>query len=106
MHRGICKFGINCKFHHPDRELGHANWNDSWQVIQGSSQLNFSSELVQQALNGQSDPLVTSPTSGMLEIIPTQGVYPCPEWSGYQVNNMGLSISMLLEFFLNLRHIS
>jgi hypothetical protein len=98
MHRGICKFGINCKFHHPDRESEHASWNASWQVIQGSSQLNFSSELVQRALNGQSVPLATSPTNGTLEIIPTQGDYPCAKWSGYQVNNMGPSISMLLYF--------
>ncbi|KAM0911711.1 hypothetical protein ACQ4PT_013313 [Festuca glaucescens] len=86
MHRGICKFGINCKFHHPDRESEHASWKASWQVIQGPSQLNFSSELVQQALNGESVPLATSPTSGTLEIIPTQGVYPCAEWSGYQAD--------------------
>ncbi|XP_071681874.1 zinc finger CCCH domain-containing protein 43 isoform X2 [Lolium perenne] len=84
MHRGICKFGINCKFHHPDRESEHASWNASWQVIQGSSQLNFSSELVRRALNGQYVPLATSPTNGTLEIIPTQGDYPCAKWSGYQ----------------------
>lgn len=107
MSRGICKFGTNCKFHHPDPESEHENWNASRHAIQGSSRLNFSSELVQRALNEQSVPFLAPPSScRMSEIIPPQGAYPYPEWSDNQVNNVCYSkkIYSVTEFAMQIEH--
>ncbi|XBJ13587.1 hypothetical protein VPH35_005736 [Triticum aestivum] len=84
MNRGTCKFGTSCKFHHPDPISEDAIWNASQHTTQGSYQMNLSTKHVQRALNGHSVPLVTSPTIGTSEIILTQGVNTCPEWSEYQ----------------------
>ncbi|XP_048561490.1 zinc finger CCCH domain-containing protein 43-like isoform X3 [Triticum urartu] len=74
MNHGTCKFGTNCKFHHPDPESEDAILNAPQRTTQGSYQMNLSTKHVQRA-----------PTIGTSEIIPTQGVNPCPEWSKYQV---------------------
>ncbi|XBJ06628.1 hypothetical protein VPH35_012263 [Triticum aestivum] len=86
MNRGTCKFGTNCKFHHPDPESEDEILNAPQHTTQGSYQMNLSTKHVQRALNGHSVPLVTSPTIGTSEIVPTQGVNPCPEWSKYQMD--------------------
>lgn len=86
MNRGTCKFGTSCKFHHPDPISEDAIWNASQHTTQGSYQMNLSTKHVQRALNGHSVPLVTSPTIGTSEIILTQGVNTCPEWSEYQMD--------------------
>ena len=102
MHRGTCKFGTNCKFHHPDPKSEPVNSNASRRVVKKSSQLNFSSKPIQRAQNEQSLPLVTSPTSGTSKIIPTHGDSTCTERSAYKVNNLGLFISILSRIFLKL----
>ncbi|CAM0879851.1 unnamed protein product [Alopecurus aequalis] len=93
MQRGMCKFGTNCKFDHPDPKSEHANSNASRRGVQKSSQLNFSSEPIQRAQNEQSLPLVTSPTSGTSKIIPTQGDSTCTEQSAYKI--VGISEDIL-----------
>ncbi|XP_037480761.1 zinc finger CCCH domain-containing protein 43-like isoform X1 [Triticum dicoccoides] len=75
MNHGTCKFGTNCKFHHPDPESEDAILNAPQRTTQGSYQMNLSTKHVQRA-----------PTIGTSEIIPTQGVNPCPEWSKYQMD--------------------
>uniref|UniRef100_A0A0A9CJF8 C3H1-type domain-containing protein n=1 Tax=Arundo donax TaxID=35708 RepID=A0A0A9CJF8_ARUDO len=52
MSTGICKFGTNCKFHHPDPE--HENWD----AIPGSSRQNVYSVLHSEELNDQPFPFM------------------------------------------------
>ncbi|XP_062191133.1 zinc finger CCCH domain-containing protein 43-like [Phragmites australis] len=54
MRTGICKFGTNCKFDHPDPELEQENWD----AIQGSSQQNFYSVLDREELHEQPVPFM------------------------------------------------
>ncbi|KAM0911702.1 hypothetical protein ACQ4PT_013308 [Festuca glaucescens] len=85
MQQGTCKFGTNCKFHHPDPESEQANLNASRHVVEESTQLNFSSEPIKRAQNERSVSLVTSSTSGTLETIPTRGDSTCTEHSAYKI---------------------
>ncbi|KAM0847216.1 hypothetical protein ACQ4PT_055167 [Festuca glaucescens] len=85
MQQGTCKFGTNCKFHHPDPKSEHANLNASRHVVEESTQLNFSSEPIKRAQNERSVSLVTSSTSGTLETIPTRGDSTCTEHSAYKI---------------------
>lgn len=99
MCSGMCEFGSNCKFHHPEPESEHENCDASRHAIQGSSQLNFSSGLDQEALKEQSVPfLAPSPSCRRSGVIPSQGVYPYPECTGYQVTNT----SYLKKYFFRL----
>lgn len=45
MNRGICKFGTNCKFDHPDPGSDHEKWVVSSNANQVSSQVNIYSVL-------------------------------------------------------------
>jgi hypothetical protein len=105
MQHGTCKFGTNCNFHHPDPKSEHANLNASRHVIEESTELNFLSEPIKRAQNERSVSLVTSPTSGTIETIPTRGDSTCTEHSAYKVSNLGLFISILSRFFLKIIHI-
>ncbi|CAO2151495.1 unnamed protein product [Urochloa humidicola] len=91
MHKGICKFGTNCKFHHPDRsESEQEKWDAD--ASQGSSQQNFFSRLGD-IITPDPDlfgPLGPSPLELPTPFLlrhsskePIQ-VFSCPEQSGYQ----------------------
>uniref|UniRef100_I1Q6T2 C3H1-type domain-containing protein n=1 Tax=Oryza glaberrima TaxID=4538 RepID=I1Q6T2_ORYGL len=56
MNRGICKFGSNCKFHHPNPGSGHEKWDGSLQTNQISSGVNIYSVLDHGELNEQPVP--------------------------------------------------
>nr|XP_025882268.1 zinc finger CCCH domain-containing protein 42 isoform X4 [Oryza sativa Japonica Group] len=56
MNRGICKFGSNCKFHHPNSGSGHEKWDGSLQTNQISSGVNIYSVLDHGELNEQPVP--------------------------------------------------
>ncbi|GJN12040.1 hypothetical protein PR202_ga30283 [Eleusine coracana subsp. coracana] len=86
MRTGICKFGTNCKFHHPEPGLEHENWEAPRQSIQGSSQQNFYAVLHREELKEQPVPLSASSASPRRQgIILPQGTNPpYPESSEYQ----------------------
>uniref|UniRef100_A0A0E0LC34 C3H1-type domain-containing protein n=1 Tax=Oryza punctata TaxID=4537 RepID=A0A0E0LC34_ORYPU len=54
MNRGICKFGSNCKFHHPNPGSDHEKWDASLQTNQISYRVNIYSVLDHGELNEQS----------------------------------------------------
>jgi hypothetical protein len=58
MNRGICKFGSNCKFHHPNAGSGHEKWDGSLQTNQISSGVNIYSVLDHGELNEQPVPSI------------------------------------------------
>ncbi|KAM0867961.1 hypothetical protein ACQ4PT_041648 [Festuca glaucescens] len=96
MRTGSCKFATNCRFHHPDPTnvasrdsvLEHENGDIPQQNVQGSSQLNVSIwPADQRALNEHHAPFLAPAPS--YRMIPPQGMYPFPEWSGYHQVPLG-----------------
>ncbi|XP_062203601.1 zinc finger CCCH domain-containing protein 65-like isoform X2 [Phragmites australis] len=92
MRTGSCKYATNCKFHHPDPSnvqpskepaLDHENGDTSQQNIQGPSQPSIPIWPDQRALNEQHVPFLAPAQSYSAGIIPPQGMYPSPDWSGY-----------------------
>ncbi|XP_047047063.1 zinc finger CCCH domain-containing protein 65-like isoform X4 [Lolium rigidum] len=98
MRTGSCKFATNCRFHHPDPTnmastdsmLEHENGDIPQKNIQGSSQLNVSIwHADQRALNEHHAPFLAPAPSYSVGMIPPQGMYPSPEWSGYHQVPLG-----------------
>ncbi|XP_051205513.1 zinc finger CCCH domain-containing protein 65 isoform X6 [Lolium perenne] len=98
MRTGSCKFATNCRFHHPDPTnvastdsmLEHENGDIPQKNIQGSSQLNVSIwHADQRALNEHHAPFLAPAPSYSMGMIPPQGMYPSPEWSGYHQVPLG-----------------
>ncbi|CAL5093991.1 unnamed protein product [Urochloa decumbens] len=91
MRTGSCKFANNCKFHHPDPTnatskepvLEHENGDTPQQNVQGPSQPSVPIWPEQRALNEQHVPFLAPAPSYNAGMIPPQGMYPSPEWSGY-----------------------
>jgi len=91
MRTGSCKYSTNCKFHHPDPTnvsskepvLEHENADTPQQNFQGSSQTSVPIWSDQRAMNGQHVPFLAPAQSYSAGMIPLQGMYPSPEWSGY-----------------------
>jgi len=95
MRTGSCKFATNCKFHHPDPSnvaskepvLEHENGDNPQQSAQGPSQPSVPIWPEQRALNEQHVPFLAPAPSYSAGMIPPQGMYPSPDWTGYhQVN--------------------
>ena len=110
MRTGSCKYSINCKFHHPDPTnvsskepvLEHENADTPQQNFQGSSQTSVPIWSDQRAMNGQHVPFLAPAQSYSAGMIPLQGMYPSPEWSGYhQVNKLVLHISFTSAVTVN-----
>ncbi|KAL6597746.1 hypothetical protein ACP70R_031612 [Stipagrostis hirtigluma subsp. patula] len=81
MHTGTCKFGTNCRFHHPDPE-------SSENVIHGSSQQNFYSVLDGEESNEQLGPfLAPSPPCRSPRIVPLYDGCSYPERIEHQVED-------------------
>ncbi|CAL4907160.1 unnamed protein product [Urochloa decumbens] len=91
MRTGSCKFANNCKFHHPDPTnatskepvLEHENGDTPQQNVQGPSQPSVPIWPEQRALNEQHVPFLAPAPSYNAGMIPPQGMYPSPDWSGY-----------------------
>ncbi|XP_066357760.1 zinc finger CCCH domain-containing protein 65-like isoform X1 [Miscanthus floridulus] len=91
MRTGSCKFATNCKFHHPDptnapsKEPGlqHENADTPLQNVQGSSQPSLQIWPDQRTLNEQHVPFLAPAPSYGGGMVPPQGMYPSPDWSGY-----------------------
>ncbi|XP_062202255.1 zinc finger CCCH domain-containing protein 65-like isoform X2 [Phragmites australis] len=91
MRTGSCKYATNCKFHHPDPTnvtskepvLEHENGETPQQNVQGPSQTRVPIWPDQRALNEQHVPFLAPAQSYSAGMIPPQGMYPSPDWSGY-----------------------
>ncbi|CAN6347450.1 unnamed protein product [Urochloa humidicola] len=91
MRTGSCKFANSCKFHHPDPTnatskepvLEHENGDTPQQNVQGPSQPSVPIWPEQRALNEQHVPFLAPAPSYNAGMIPPQGMYPSPDWSGY-----------------------
>ncbi|WVZ89533.1 hypothetical protein U9M48_035917, partial [Paspalum notatum var. saurae] len=91
MRTGSCKFATNCKFHHPDPTnvpskepvLEHENGDTPQQSVQGPSQSSIQIWPDRRALNEQHVPFLAPAPSYSAGVVPPQGMYPSPEWSGY-----------------------
>ncbi|GJN13264.1 hypothetical protein PR202_ga31616 [Eleusine coracana subsp. coracana] len=91
MRTGSCKYATNCKFHHPDPSnasskepvLEHENGDTPQQTVQGPSQTSVPIWPDQRAMNEQHVPFLAPAQSYNAGMMPPQGVYPSPDWSGF-----------------------
>src|SRR5438128_12566135 len=105
MRTSSCKYATSCKFHHPDptnalsKEAGseHENGNTPQQNVQGPFQPSGPIWPDQRPLNEQHVPFLVPAPSYSAGMIPPQGMYLSPDWSGYhQVNIILIKIFLLL----------
>lgn len=113
MRTGSCKFATNCKFHHPDptnassKEPGlePENGDTPLQNVQGSSQPSLQIWPDQRTLNEQHVqhvPFLAPAPSYSGGMVPPQGMYPSPDWSGYHQVNVHIKIMFFtLAFAMN-----
>ncbi|KAL6641650.1 hypothetical protein ACP70R_019831 [Stipagrostis hirtigluma subsp. patula] len=91
MRTGSCKYATNCKFHHPDptnvssKEPGleHENGETPQQNVQGPCQPSAPIWPDHRPLSEQHVPFLAPAPSYGAGMIPPQGMYPSPDWSGY-----------------------
>ncbi|KAK3136444.1 hypothetical protein QOZ80_5BG0434710 [Eleusine coracana subsp. coracana] len=91
MRTGSCKYATNCKFHHPDPSntsskepvLEHENGDTPQQTVQGPSQTSVPIWPDQRAMNEHHVPFLAPAQSYNAGMMPPQGVYPSPDWSGF-----------------------
>jgi hypothetical protein len=95
MRTGSCKYSTNCKFHHPDPSnvsskeplLEHENGDTPQQNVEGPSKTTVPVWPDQRSMNEQHIHFLSPAQSYNAGMMPPQGVYPSPDWSGYhQVN--------------------
>lgn len=115
MQKGICKFGSNCKFHHPNRSESEQEKLNA--DSQGSSQQNFYSILgdiikpdPDLSLRHAPPPLDLPVPSYLLQqsskgkedksfsLTQPRQVYSCPEQSGYQQVDIRVHLSLYLVY--------
>lgn len=91
MRTGSCKFATSCKFHHPDPTnepskeplLENGNGDNPQKNVQGPSEPSIPIWPGQIALNEQHVSFLAPAPSYSSGVVPPQGLYQSPEWSGY-----------------------
>lgn len=95
MRNGSCKYGVSCKYNHPDpTAVGGSDLPPSTFVNGGSAPLQAPS---QSSIGSWPSPRALNEAAPFVPMVfsPIQGVPPqSPEWNGYQVFTLLLCIQV------------